>query len=66
MEEDRECDCDHILIDGSSAQGGDKENYKSVGEDNSKTCKDVVIKMKWMQSQVKNNLHEYLELQSEP
>ena len=65
MEEDEECDCDQILIDGPSAQGGDKKNY-SVGEDNSKTCKDVVIKMKWMYSQVKHDLHEDLELQSEP
>jgi len=32
MDEDEECDNDHILIDDSSAQGGDKKNY-SVGED---------------------------------
>ena len=25
MEEDKECDYDHTLIDDSSAQGGDKE-----------------------------------------
>ena len=42
MKEDERCDYDHILIDDSSAQGGDKENY-SVGEDNSNMCKDVVI-----------------------
>jgi hypothetical protein len=43
MDEDEECDYDHILIDDSSAQGGDKENC-NVGEDNSHMRKDVVIK----------------------
>jgi hypothetical protein len=47
MQEDKECDYDHILIDDFSAQGGGKENY-SVGEDNSNMCKDVVIKTKLM------------------
>ena len=41
----------HLIAD-SSAQGGDKENY-SVGEDNSNMCKDAVIKMELMQSQLK-------------
>jgi hypothetical protein len=31
IEEDKECDYDHTLIDDSSAQGGDKE-YHSVRE----------------------------------
>jgi hypothetical protein len=31
MKEDEKCDYDHKLIDDSSAQGGDKDNY-SVGE----------------------------------
>ena len=44
MKEDEEYDYDHILIDDSSAQSGDKENY-CVGEDNSNMCKDVVIEM---------------------
>ena len=43
-EEDEEYDNDHKLIDNSSAQGNDKENY-SVGENNSNMCKDVVIEM---------------------
>ena len=64
MEEDEECDYDHTLIDDSSAQGGDKENC-SVGEDNSNMCKDVVIETELMQSQVENDLHEDVELQSE-
>ena len=34
IEADEECDYDHTLINDSSTQGGDKENY-SVGEDNS-------------------------------
>ena len=41
------------LIYGPSAQGGDKENC-SVGVDNSNICKDVVIEMELMQSQVEN------------
>ena len=32
---------DHTLIDDSSAQGGDKENY--IVEDNSNMSKDVTI-----------------------
>ena len=32
---------DHTLIDNSSAQGGDKENY--IVEDNSNMSKDVTI-----------------------
>ena len=64
MHEDEECDYDHILNDDSSAQGGDKKNY-SVGEYNSNTCKDAVIKTALMQSQVNNDLHEDAELQSE-
>jgi hypothetical protein len=51
MKEDEKCDYDHKLIDDSSAQGGDKDNY-SVGEDNSNMCKDVVIETKLMQSHV--------------
>ena len=58
------CNHDHTLIGDSSAQGDDKGNY-SVGEDNSNICKNVVIKMKSMQSQVENDLHENVELQSE-
>ena len=42
MKEDEECSNDHTLIDDSSAQGADREQY-SVGEDNSKMCKDVVL-----------------------
>ena len=42
MKEDEGCCYDHTLIDGSSAQGGDEENY-IVGEDNSNMCKDVII-----------------------
>ena len=64
MEEDEECNYDHIWIDDSSAQGGDKENY-SVGEYNSNMCKDVVIVMELMQSRVENDLHEDVELQSD-
>ena len=37
----------------------------SVGEDNSNMCKDVVIETKGVQSQVENDLHEDVELQSE-
>ena len=47
MKEDKECEYDHISIDGFSAQDGDKDNY-SVGEDNSNTCKDVGIKTNLM------------------
>ena len=43
-----ECKYDHKFIDDSSAQGGDKENC-GVGEDDSDTCKDVVIKTKLVQ-----------------
>ena len=57
MHEDEECDHGHMLIDDSSAQGGDKENY-SIGEDNSNTCKDVVIEMELMQLQVEYDLQE--------
>ena len=64
MEEDEECDQDHSLTDDRSAQGGDKEN-RSVGEDNSNMCKDIVIEAELMQSQVDNDLHEDVELQSE-
>ena len=42
MEEDGECDYDHILIDDSSAECGDMENY-SVGVDDFNMCKDDVI-----------------------
>ena len=31
MEDDEECDYDHTLIDDSSTEGGDKENW-SAGE----------------------------------
>ena len=65
MKEDEECDYDHTLINDSSAQGGDKENC-SVGEDNSNMCKDVVIVTKSMESHVEIDLHEDVELQSEP
>ena len=51
MEEDEECDYDHTLIDDSSAQGANKENY-SVGEDNSNMYNDVVIETELMQLQV--------------
>ena len=61
MEEDEDCDNDHTLIDDSSAQGGDKENY-SVGEDNQSMCMDVVIWTKLMQPQVENEEHEDVEL----
>ena len=45
MKEDEECDDDHALVDDSSAQSGDKENYR-VGEDNYlDMCKDVAIEM---------------------
>ena len=37
-----ECDYDNTLTDDSRQQGGDKKN-RSVGEDNSNMCKDVVI-----------------------
>ena len=47
MKEDEEYDNDHTLIDDSSAQGGDEEHY-SVGEDNLKLCKDVVLETKVM------------------
>ena len=62
--EDEECDYDHTLADDFSAQGGDKENH-SVGEDDSKMCKDVVIETELMQSQLDNDLHDDVELQSE-
>jgi hypothetical protein len=42
-----EYDYNHTLIDDSSAQGGDKENY-SVWEDNSNMCKNVVREMELM------------------
>jgi hypothetical protein len=64
MEEDEECDFDNTLIDDSSAQGGDKENC-GVGEDSSNMYKNVVIETGLMESQVENDLHEDLELQSE-
>ena len=57
MEEEEECDYDHTRIDDSSARGGDKEN-RSVGEDNSNMCKDVVTQTKLMQSQFGNDIHE--------
>jgi hypothetical protein len=47
MEEDGECDYDHILIDDSSTQGGDMLNY-SIGEDNLNMCKDDVIETNLM------------------
>ena len=47
IKEDEDCDYDHTLIDISSAQGGDKENY-NVEEENSNMCKDVVIEMELM------------------
>ena len=47
MKEDEGCEYDHILIDDSSAQGGDKE-ICSVEEDNSNMCKDVLIEMEVM------------------
>ena len=53
MEEDEECDYDPTLIDDSSAQGGDKEN-RSVGGDKN-MCKDVIIEVDLMQSQVEND-----------
>ena len=64
MKENEKCDYDHTLIDDSSAQGDDKENY-GVREDNSNKCKDVIIETGLMQSHVANELHEDVELQSE-
>jgi hypothetical protein len=61
---DEECDYDHTWIDDSSTQGGDKENCH-VGEDNSNMCKDVAIETELMQSQVENDLHGDMELQTE-
>jgi hypothetical protein len=52
------------LIDDSSAQGGDKGN-RCVGEDNSNMCKDVVIETEIDASQVENDFHEDVKLQSE-
>ena len=63
MEADEECDYDHTWIDDSSAQGGNKDNC-SVGEYDSKMCKDVAIVMELMQLQVENDLHEDMEFQS--
>ena len=47
MEEDEEWNYDQTLTDDSSAQGGDKENYR-FGEDMSNMCKDFVIEMELM------------------
>ena len=64
MEEDAEGDYDHTLIDDSSAQGGHKDNC-TVGEDNSNMWKEVVIGTELMPSQVDNDFHEDVEVQSE-
>ena len=64
MEDDKECDYDHTLIDDSGAQDGGKEIY-GVGEDKSNMCKGVVIETNLRQPQVENDLHEDVELQSE-
>ena len=64
MEEDKECDHDHTLIDYSSARSGDKDNC-SAGEDNSNMCKDVITKTKSMQSQCEIDSHEDVEWQNE-
>jgi hypothetical protein len=53
-----------VLIDDSSARGGDKGNC-SVQEDNSNMCKDVVMERVLMKSHVESDLHEDAELQSE-
>ena len=52
------------LNDDSSAQGGDRENC-SVGEDTPNMCKDVVIETEIDASQVENDFHEDVKLQSE-
>ena len=44
MEVDEECDYDQTLIDDSSAQGGDKENWRRQCN----MSKDVVIETKLM------------------
>ena len=66
--EDEECDYNHTLIDDYDAQGDDKKNWCGE-EDDLNMCKDVVIEMELMQSQVdmqvENDLHEDMELQSE-
>ena len=51
----QECDYDHTLIDDTSAQGDDKE-IGSIREDNSNMCKDVVIEMEVIQSQVNKKI----------
>ena len=44
MEKDEECDYDHILIDDSNAQGGDKENCSVVKSNMLQGCcqKDII------------------------
>lgn len=64
MEEDKDCDYDHTMIDDYGAWGRHKENC-SVGGGISNTCKDVVTKTRLMQLQFENGLHEDVELQSE-
>ena len=64
MKDDEECPYDRTLIDGSSAEGGDKE-ICSVGETIQTCVKDDVIEMELMQLQVENDLHEDAELQNE-
>ena len=48
MKDDEECPYDRTLIDGSSAEGGDKE-ICSVGETIQTCVKDDVIEMELMQ-----------------
>ena len=48
MEEDKECDYDHTLIDDSSAREGDKENYTvGVLEKTIQTCAKM---LSWRQN----------------
>ena len=47
MKADDEYDYNHIRIDDSSVQDGDKKNY-SVGEEDSNMYHDIVIDTKMM------------------
>ena len=64
MEDGEECDYDHILIHGSSVEGGDKENC-STGETIQTCARMFAIETELMQSLVENDLHEGVELQNE-
>ena len=64
MEDGEECDYDHILIDDSSAEGGDKKNC-SIGERIQTYARMFAIETESMQSLVENDLHEGVELQNE-